>query len=205
MMNHLAHSGQPSQLEGPEQVVASLGNQSLHEQLIPQHISWADLLNAVQMGQLLRNLRERHGWRQSDIAQKIGYSTSQINRIENGKRQLNPNLVTSQLIQGLFVLPDANRPSMDRPYADVSWMNVLSFGTLLRVLRLRCGISQCNFAQQVGYSASQINRIEKGKRRVHPDVVRKLFVPVLAQCGDSEALALLQHMAVYLNKGVCKN
>ena len=60
-------------------------------------------------------------------------------------------------------------------------INIAGFGQRLRLLRQHYGLSQSALGQLVGYSASQINRIEKGSRRVSLFVVQTVFEPVLAR------------------------
>lgn len=63
-----------------------------------------------------------------------------------------------------------------------------SFGDLLRWLRVRARLNQRELAQAVGYSESQISRLEQGKRLPDPAVVRTLFIPSL-QLHDAPDLA----------------
>ena len=54
-----------------------------------------------------------------------------------------------------------------------------AFGTFLRQLRRRAGLSQTDFAAQVHLSSAQISRLESGARLPDPDIVATFFVPAL--------------------------
>jgi ATP/maltotriose-dependent transcriptional regulator MalT len=69
------------------------------------------------------------------------------------------------------------------------------FGTLLRALRLRAGLTQREFGIAVGYSEAQISRLEQGKRLPDPSVVAALFVPSLALHDNPEVAARLHALA----------
>lgn len=55
----------------------------------------------------------------------------------------------------------------------------VTFGALLRHLRIRAGLSQRELAAAVGYSESQISRLEQQQRQPDPTIVRTLFVTAL--------------------------
>jgi len=69
------------------------------------------------------------------------------------------------------------------------------FGTLLRALRHRAGLTQREFGIAVGYSEAQISRLEQGKRLPDPSVVAALFVPSLALHDNPEVAARLHALA----------
>ena len=62
------------------------------------------------------------------------------------------------------------------------------FGELLRYLRLRAQISQRALGHAVGYTGAHITRLEKGKRRPDPLVVRARFLDAL-DLGNEPDLA----------------
>jgi tetratricopeptide (TPR) repeat protein len=69
------------------------------------------------------------------------------------------------------------------------------FGTLLRALRHRAGLTQRELGIAVGYSEAQISRLEQGKRLPDPSVVAALFVPSLALHDNPEVAARLHALA----------
>ena len=68
-------------------------------------------------------------------------------------------------------------------------INIAGFGQHLRLWRQRYGLSQSNLGQLVGYSASHINRIEKGTRRVSLFAIRTVFKPMLTHDETSHCLS----------------
>lgn len=48
-------------------------------------------MNKIAIGKQLRELRKSRGWRQSEVADKVGLSRSAISNIEAGKRALTLN------------------------------------------------------------------------------------------------------------------
>ncbi|MCU0492534.1 MAG: tetratricopeptide repeat protein [Chloroflexaceae bacterium] len=68
-----------------------------------------------------------------------------------------------------------------------------SFGSMLRFLRLRARLNQRDLAIAVGYSESQICRLEQNGRAPDVDAVRALLIPALQIEADSaEATRLLE-------------
>lgn len=57
-------------------------------------------MNKIQIGKQLRELRRSRGWRQLEVAKKVGLSRSAISNIESGKRSL--TLVTLQRFCELY-------------------------------------------------------------------------------------------------------
>ncbi|MEZ4731588.1 MAG: helix-turn-helix domain-containing protein [Caldilineaceae bacterium] len=64
----------------------------------------------------------------------------------------------------------------------------LSFGTLLKQLRKRAGMTQRDLAAALGYSDSLISSLEKGQRQPDLDAVQAHFIPALG-LEDESALA----------------
>ena len=59
-----------------------------------------------------------------------------------------------------------------------------SFGELLKYLRRRCTLSQRELSIAVGYSESQISRLEQNQRAPDAAAVAARFVPALHLDGD---------------------
>ena len=55
----------------------------------------------------------------------------------------------------------------------------LAFGTLLRQLRKRAGMTQRDLAAALGYSDSLISSLEKGQRQPDLAMVHTHFIPAL--------------------------
>ncbi len=70
-----------------------------------------------------------------------------------------------------------------------------SFGALLRYLRLRLDMNQRDLAIAVGYSESQISRLEQNQRLPDPDTLLARFVPALELDEEPELVARLMELA----------
>lgn len=70
-----------------------------------------------------------------------------------------------------------------------------TFGELLRFLRHRAGLSQLELSIAVGYSESQISRLEKGERAPDKAVLAARFVPALYLQNEPEWTARLMELA----------
>jgi ATP/maltotriose-dependent transcriptional regulator MalT len=70
-----------------------------------------------------------------------------------------------------------------------------TFGALLRNLRRRARLSQRELATAVGYSESQISRLEQNQRLPDPSSLASLFVPALELDDEPELVARLLDLA----------
>jgi predicted ATPase/DNA-binding XRE family transcriptional regulator len=70
-----------------------------------------------------------------------------------------------------------------------------TFGSLLRVLRKRAGMTQGDLAAAAGYSVAYISALETGQRRPDPTTVRNHLAPVLAVAADPRLLERLYVLA----------
>jgi WD40 repeat protein len=73
-----------------------------------------------------------------------------------------------------------------------------SFGDLLRFLRRRVGITQLEFAVAVGYSDSQISKLEQNMRLPDPLMIEARFVPALFLEDEPNAVRRLLELAAKL-------
>ena len=74
----------------------------------PRKLTFVTNLHAIQtFGALLRLLRLRAQLTQRDLAAKVGYSYAQINRLEKGKRQAEPDVVAALFVSALGLEPNA--------------------------------------------------------------------------------------------------
>jgi WD40 repeat protein/transcriptional regulator with XRE-family HTH domain len=70
-----------------------------------------------------------------------------------------------------------------------------TFGDLLRYLRRRAGITQLELSIGVGYSSSQISRLEQNLRLPDPSVIEARFAPALYLEDEPMAVARLMELA----------
>lgn len=70
-----------------------------------------------------------------------------------------------------------------------------TFGDLLRYLRRRAGITQLEFSIAVGYSNSQISRLEQNMRLPDPPMIEARFVPALYLEEEPQAVTRLMELA----------
>ena len=70
-----------------------------------------------------------------------------------------------------------------------------TFGDLLKYLRRRQRLTQLEFSIQVGYSESQITRLEKNQRLPDLTTIKALFIPALHLENDPELVARMLALA----------
>ena len=70
-----------------------------------------------------------------------------------------------------------------------------TFGQLLRYLRQRAGLTQRELSIAVGYSESQISRLEKNQRAPDPAILAARFVPALDLTHEREWAGRLLELA----------
>src|SRR5512135_282802 len=84
-----------------------------------------------------------------------------------------------------------------------------TFGDLLRYLRRRMGLTQLELSIAVGYSDTQITRLEKNQRPPDIPTIEARFVEALALEHEPEAVARLLDLAANVRRedapgfGVC--
>ncbi|MGE5378255.1 MAG: PQQ-binding-like beta-propeller repeat protein, partial [Bacteroidota bacterium] len=75
-----------------------------------------------------------------------------------------------------------------------------TFGDLLRYLRRRVGLTQMDLAETVGYSDSQISRLEQNLRLPDIPTIQSLFVPALGLEEEPKAVARLLALAANVRR-----
>lgn len=79
----------------------------------------------------------------------------------------------------------------------MSMTQALSFGTLLKQLRKRAGMTQRDLAAALGYSDSLISSLEKARRQPDLDVVMQHFIPALGLQDDPRTAKKLLAAAAF--------
>ena len=74
-------------------------------------------------------------------------------------------------------------------------INSMPFGTLLKQLRKRAGMTQADLAAAVGYSVPFISNLELNQRLPDVQMVRQTFVPALGLQNDAQMAAHLSERA----------
>lgn len=98
----------------------------------------------------VRQLRTEQGLTQAQLAEIVGVKTATISAWETGRITIRP--------ERLSALGTALGHQF--PYADEGAGN--SFGEQIKVLRVQRGLSQAEFARQVGVSNAAVSRWERG-------------------------------------------
>src|SRR5215207_2028253 len=76
----------------------------------------------------------------------------------------------------------------------------ITFGDLLRFLRRRAGITQMELAMAVGYSNTQISRLEQNERLPDMPTIEARFVSALRLEDESRAVARLLELAANVRR-----
>src|SRR5215217_6722253 len=75
-----------------------------------------------------------------------------------------------------------------------------TFGDLLRFLRRRVSLTQMELAEAVGYSDSQISRLEQNLRLPDIPTIQSLFVPALGLEEEPKTIARLLDLATNVRR-----
>jgi len=73
--------------------------------------------------------------------------------------------------------------------------NALEISDLVREVRQRLGLTQEQFASQLGVTFPTVNRWEKGRSKPSP-MAQKLLIKVVEQMGEDGADLLAKHFPV---------
>lgn len=132
-------------------------------------------------GRKIRLLRERHGIRQKDIAQKLDLLQSHINHLEAGRKQPLVPLVLryAQLFQvptDALLLDSWDIELQESRYDDSGVMPDYpqAFGQKLRILRKQNGMTQTDLAHHLGLSQIFVSFLEVGRKNPTPAIISNL-------------------------------
>jgi transcriptional regulator with XRE-family HTH domain len=78
----------------------------------------------------------------------------------------------------------------------------ITFGDLLRFLRRHTGLTQMELAIQVGYSNTQISRLEQNERLPDIPTIQARFVSALGLEDEPKAVARLLELAANVNRDI---
>ena len=135
-----------------------------------------------ELGLKIRDYRRKLGLQAKKLAQQINISPSYLNLIENGKRKIDGDLLL-KISQELRI--DFSDLSLDiKRDIDNSKKAIANFtsnknindlnlkiGPKIKAFRRQLGIQANKLADELGISASYLNLIEGGKRRIDGDLV----------------------------------
>ena len=135
-----------------------------------------------ELGLKIRDYRRKLGLQAKKLAQQINISPSYLNLIESGKRKIDADLLL-KISQELRI--DFSDLSMDiKRDIDNSKKAIANFtsnknindlnlkiGPKIKAFRRQLGIQANKLADELGISASYLNLIEGGKRRIDGDLV----------------------------------
>lgn len=86
---------------------------------------------------------------------------------------------------------------MPTPSSSVALNKFTTFGDLLKYLRRRAGLTQLELAMAVGYSDTQISRLEQNRRLPDLAMIAAQFVPALHLENEPEVTARLLELATF--------
>ncbi len=135
-----------------------------------------------ELGLKIRNYRRKLGLQAKKLAQLINISPSYLNLIESGKRKIDGDLLL-KISQELRI--DFSDLSLDikrdidnskKAIANITSNKKindlnLKIGPKIKAFRRQLGIQANKLADELGISASYLNLIESGKRRIDGDLV----------------------------------
>ena len=135
-----------------------------------------------ELGLKIKNYRRKLGLQAKKLAQQINISPSYLNLIESGKRKIDGDLLLKisqelridfsdlSLNEEIDINNSKKAIANFRSNQKISDLN-LKIGPKIKAFRRQLGIQANKLAEELGISASYLNLIESGKRRIDGDLV----------------------------------
>ena len=135
-----------------------------------------------ELGLKIKNYRRKLGLQAKKLAQQINISPSYLNLIESGKRKIDGDLLLKisqelridfsdlSLNEEIDINNSKKAIANFRSNQKISDLN-LKIGPKIKAFRRQLGIQANKLAEELGISASYLNLIESGKRRIDGNLV----------------------------------
>lgn len=121
----------------------------------------------MDFGQRIRDLRTKGGLTQTELAERVGVSQAEIQRLETSQRRL--KLDVAKKIAGTLgvdISAIINEEGSTPIHSLVAWN--------IRILREKSKLTQSQLAEKIGMSQSQIQKLEMGDRSLKIEALEKI-------------------------------
>ena len=149
--------------------------------MVSGHAVGAVGVDLVWVGQTLRDLRERRGTSQSELARRTGSPRTYLIALEQGRHEPSVDLLGRIATALGYELRDVLWALAGEPYADPA----ASLATRVRLRRERLGLRPAELASHAGTTRATISQIESGVN-ANPGLGLLARLAAALQCCPSE-------------------
>ena len=148
-----------------------------------------------QIGEKIKIFRKELGLRANKLSELLSISPSYLNLIENGKRNIDADLLLKICQELRIELSDLKNDSnvnlenskiaISKFVKDNKFKKLdLKIGPKIKAFRRQLGIQANKFSEQVGISPTYLNLIEGGKRKIDGDLLIKISKELRVELSD---------------------
>ena len=148
-----------------------------------------------QIGANIKKFRKQLGLQANKLAQQLSISPSYLNLIENGKRNIDADLLLKICEELRIELSDLkteksidlkNSKNAISQFSKGKNLNKLDLkiGPKIKAFRRQLGLQANKFAEQLGISPTYLNLIEGGKRKIDGDLLIKISKELRVELSD---------------------
>ncbi len=148
-----------------------------------------------QIGEKIKIFRKELGLRANKLSELLSISPSYLNLIENGKRNIDADLLLKICQELRIELSDLKNDSnvnlenskiaISKFVKDNKFKKLdLKIGPKIKAFRRQLGIQANKFSEKVGISPTYLNLIEGGKRKIDGDLLIKISKELRVELSD---------------------
>ena len=149
----------------------------------------------TQIGANIKKFRKELGLQANKLAEQLSISPSYLNLIENGKRNIDADLLLKICEELRIELSDLktdksidlnNSKKAISKFSKGKNLNKLDLkiGPKIKAFRRQLGLQANKFAEQLGISPTYLNLIEGGKRKIDGDLLLKVSKELRVELSD---------------------
>ena len=147
------------------------------------------------IGEKIKIFRQKLGLQANKLAEQLSISASYLNLIENGKRNIDADLLVKICQELRIELSDLkSEKDIDLKNSKIAITKFfknkninkldLKIGPKIKAFRRQLGIQANKFAEQINISPSYLNLIESGKRKIDGDLLIKISKDLRVELSD---------------------
>ena len=147
------------------------------------------------IGEKIKIFRQKLGLQANKLAEQLSISASYLNLIENGKRNIDADLLVKICQELRIELSDLkSEKDIDLKNSKIAITKFfknkninkldLKIGPKIKAFRRQLGIQANKFAEQINISPSYLNLIESGKRKIDGDLLIKISKELRVELSD---------------------
>ena len=147
------------------------------------------------IGEKIKIFRQKLGLQANKLAEQLSISASYLNLIENGKRNIDADLLVKICQELRIELSDLkSEKDIDLKNSKIAITKFfknkninkldLKIGPKIKAIRRQLGLQANKFAEQINISPSYLNLIEGGKRKIDGELLIKISKELRVELSD---------------------